>query len=233
MKKMSKIIMILILLTTMTACGQKNNVESDAAKFKKEYTEINGEKNSSGKLYRKLNIEDDNPMVYSTMEEIVEKIKNKETFVVYFGFAKCPWCRTMIEELIKSAKDNNQKTVYYVDVLETRDKYELDENNQPVKKEEGDEFYSELISLMDNVLADYTLTTDSNEEIKVGEKRIYAPNVVAVVDGKAEKVVEGVSSKVKDPYGEITDEMKEESYKSLKCIWECLNDKPVCKKNAC
>ena len=40
------------------------------------------------------------------MEEIV-KILNEGTGVIYFGFNSCPWCRSMIETLLKVIDDNN------------------------------------------------------------------------------------------------------------------------------
>ena len=159
---------------------------------------------------------------------------NKESFVDYFGFAKCPWCRSMIEQLIKSAKDNNIDKIYYVDVLDIRDTYQLNDAGEPEKTNEGTEGYNALIERMSDVLSDYTLTNDNEEKIEVGEKRIYAPNVVAVVNGKAEKMVEGISEKLEDPYSELTDEMKKESYNSFRCLWECIeNGKNVCQKSTC
>lgn len=233
MKKIALTLMIIILLVTMTGCGKKENIEqTDGYKFAEEYKSINGTENQSGKKYRELSIDEDNPFVYATAEEIAQKVKNKETFVVYFGFNTCPWCRSMVEELIRCAKDKNQDMVYYVDVKEIRDKIELDENGAIKTTQEGSKGYMELLELLDNVLDDYTLTNENGEEIKTNEKRIFAPNVISVVNGNAKEKVEGISSKLEDPYGEITEEMKEESYNSIKCVFDCLEEN-VCKKNAC
>ena len=140
----------------------------------------------------------------------------------------------MIEQLIKSAKDNNIDTIYYVDVLEIRDTFEINEEGVLEQTKEGTEGYVSLIEKMSEVLSDYTLTNEENEKVEVGEKRIYAPNVVAVINGKAEKMVEGISEKLEDPYSELTEEMRKESYNSFKCLWECLEEgATTCKKNAC
>ena len=228
--KKTLIVVIIFLLCLTTACTKNKEVN----KFKDEYESLNGEKSKSGKTIRTLEIPEDNPFVYQTAEEISERIDKEETFVVYFGFASCPWCRSMIEQFIKSAKDNNVDKIYYVDVLEIRDTYEFNDDNELVKTKEGTTGYNELIEKIGNVLSDYTLTSENGEEVEVGEKRIYAPNVVAIVDGEAEKMVEGLSSKLEDPYSELTDEMKEESYNSFKCIWECFKtDAHTCQKNAC
>ena len=227
------IIMILLCMIGFTACT-KIDKSSDAYQFKEEYESLNGEKNESGKTIRTLDIPLDNPLIYASSDEIVEKIEKKETFVVYFGFAKCPWCRSMIEQFIQSAKDNKIDKIYYVDVLDIRDTYQIDDEGNPQKTKNGTEGYMSLIEEIGNVLSEYTLKDEEGNEIVVGEKRIYAPNVVAIVNGKAEKMVEGISEKLEDPYSELTEEMKKESYNSFKCIWTCMKEEAnVCQKNAC
>lgn len=228
----NKLLIFIMFLTIVLVVGCSVKEGTDALQFKKEYESINGVENDNGKTIRTLDISTDNPFVYQTAEEIVEKIDNNESFVVYFGFAKCPWCRSMIEELIKSANDHNIDTIYYVDVLDIRDSYEY-KDGELNKTKEGTEGYNALIEKMADVLSDYTLTVDE-ETIEVGEKRIYAPNVVAVVNGKATKMVEGISTLLTDPYMELTDEMREESYNSFNCLWKCLEEETtMCKKNAC
>ena len=231
MKKITKIVLVLLVIIMVTGCQLK---QSDAVKFKKEYESLNGTKSSSNKTIRTISIDKENPMVYSTADAIVEKMENNETFVVYFGFASCPWCRSMLESFLQSAKDNNIKKIYYVDVYDIRDKYEVNKEGKLEKTEEGTDGYNELINLLGNVLDDYNITTESGETLSTNEKRIYAPNVVAVVNGKAVEMVEGISSKLEDPYSELTEEMKEESYNSFKCLWDCLSkESTICTKNAC
>ena len=232
MKKVFLVLALLLLVVSVTAC--KADKSSDAYQFKEEYESLNGEDNGNGKTIRTISIPEDNPFVYKSSDDIVKMIENKETFVVYFGFAKCPWCRSMIEQLIKSAKDNNIDTIYYVDVLEIRDTYQVNEEGEAVKTQDGTTGYNSLIELIGDVLSDYNLTDADGNKVEVGEKRIYAPNVVVVVNGKAEKMVEGISEKLEDPYSKLTDEMKEESYNSFKCLWECINKGAnICQKNAC
>ena len=235
MKKILLLILVGILTFTITGCGTEEiDKSSDAYRFNEEYESLNGEDNGSGKTIRTIEIPTENPIKYATEDEIVEKINNKETFVVYFGFAKCPWCRSMIEQLLKSAEDNGIDTIYYVDVLEIRDTYQIDEEGKLELTKNGTEGYMTLIEQMKDVLSDYTLTNADGEKQEVGEKRIYAPNVVVVVNGKAEKMVEGISEKLTDPYAELTEEMKKESYDSFACLWECIHDgATTCQKNAC
>lgn len=235
MKKIFTIILIMMLTLTLTGCSDKPVEKTDALKFKEEYEKNNGVKNEKYNVTtRTVNIPEDNPMVYATAEEIIKKIDNKETFVVYFGFSDCPWCRSVIEELIHVAQDLKIEKVYYVDVKELRDVKELDENNNVVTSKEGDEHYMKLLEKLDSVLDDYTLTDKDGNEVSAGEKRIYAPNVVGVANGKPTELETGESEKLINPYDELTEEMRTETYNKLKCVFKCLEDNtPTCKKNMC
>ena len=228
MKK--KIIIVVAILVAAILFGfiykmRHDYKETDAYKFKVEYESLNGETNDYGKTYRTLNISKKNKMKYSTAKEIVRKTENKETFIVYFGFSKCPWCRSMIENLVKLSIENDID-VYYVDVLEIRDTIEYVDGELKTTKE-GDKDYMKLVELYSNVLSDYTIS-NGDEKISAGEKRIYAPNVIAVIDGKAKEKVEGISDELKDPYAEITENMKKASIKQLKCIFKCIEEAGVC-----
>ena len=233
MKKIISILLIVVLMISVTGCVISNDIK-DSEKFKEEYESQNGKKSKSGKENRKVSISEDNPFVYTTAENISKKMDNKETFIVYFGFSTCPWCRSIIEELIKCAKDSKVDKIYYVDVLDIRDTKELDEEGNIKTTKEGTKGYKELIDKMSNVLSDYTTTKEEGEEISLEEKRIYAPNVIAVVNGKATKLEEGISEDLKDPYMELTDEMKKYTYNSFKCIFKCLEEaETVCTSKAC
>ncbi len=233
MKKLITMILVIILLVTVTACD-KVDKSSDAYRFKEEYESLNGKDNGNGKTIRTITIPDKNPIKYASTDEIIEKMNQQESFVVYFGFAECPWCRSMIEQLLESAEDHDIDTIYYVYVLNIRDQFQIDDEGVPRRTNEGTEGYRSLIVKMENVLSDYTLKDKEGNEISVGEKRIYAPNVVAVVNGTAEKMVEGISEQLTDPYAELTDKMKKESYNSFNCLWECINNGAnMCQKNTC
>ncbi len=229
---MKKKIIFLIIAIIIAGVGfvfihkmQSDYKKTDAYKFKQEYESLNNEDNGNGKKYRELNIDKKNRIKYSTAKEIVEKTENNETFVVYFGFSKCPWCRSMIENLIDLSIEN-EIDIYYVDVLDIRDTIEYVDGELKTTKE-GDKDYMKLIELYGDVLSDYNVK-NGDKKINTGEKRIYAPNVVAVVNGEAKEMVEGVSEKLEDPYGEITEEMKKASIKQLKCIFKCINEANVC-----
>ena len=225
MKKFWIIVFSLVLILPLSGCGK-----SDAKKFKEEYESLNGEV-SNGKEMRVLNISSKNPFVYKEAKDIVSMIKDGNTFVVYFGFARCPWCRSVLPNLIKVADELNIDKIYYVDVLNIRDAVDIDDAGNPYKKKDADTSYYELLSLLDNVLEDY-IVSKNGKEYDTGEKRIYAPNIVVVRNGEVINMTTGVSESQTDGYMELTDEMNNESYNKIKNNLNELNG-TVCTKEGC
>ncbi|MDD6403340.1 MAG: hypothetical protein PUG33_04265 [Mollicutes bacterium] len=217
MKKKVFLILILFIGLFVTGCSANNK---DALKFKEEYEKINGDKTSySDNKYRTLKIDKNNPYVYSSAKEILEKINNKETFYVYFGSSYCPWCRSVIEKSIESAQKNNIKKIYYVDIWNgfhneiLRDTYKLNDKNEAEKEKDGTKEYYKLLEKFDNLLEDYTLTTDDGEEVKVGEKRIFAPDFIYVENGVAKKITSATSENQKDADAKLTKEILKDEEK--------------------
>ena len=156
-------------------------------------------------------------------------IDNKDTFIVYFGFSDCPWCRSMVETMLKVMSDYNIDKLYYVDIKEIRDEKELDSDGNIKTIKEGTKDYQELLNRLDILLEEYKV-----KGVSMNEKRIYAPNVVAVTRGTPLEMTTGLSDDQKDPYQKITKEMKSTMYKKLECLAKCVNEaSTTCKKNAC
>lgn len=203
MKKVVNIFIIVAILFGLTGCGkeQKN--------FKKEYESLNGDSD-----YRTVNIPKNNPIVYATANEIVEKLKNNETFYVYFGSLYCPWCRSVIEKSLEVANNKKINKIYYVDIWDgnhneiLRDTFEIDEKGEAVATKIGTEDYYELLNRLNPVLDDYILTNDKGEKITCNEKRIFAPTFIYVENGKAIRKETGISDKQKNAKDELTDEIK-------------------------
>ena len=201
-----------------------NNSQTDGIKFKEEYEKLNGKKNDQGKKYREITIDSKNKMVYKTTEEVLELIDKKKSFVLYFGFDTCPWCRSVVPTLASISKELNQE-VYYIDVKDIRDTFELDDDNKPKLVKKSSKDYSKLLEKLEPVLEDYTLTDSDNNEIKVGEKRIYAPSIVSVIDGKAKELTTGISDKQTDGYMKLTKEMEKDTYNKIKKVLKQVSDK--------
>lgn len=219
MKKKIFLIMF-IMMTIMSLTGCKNN--KYALEFKEEYESINGVVNKNGKEHRAITIDEDNPYIKTTPEEIVKMINNKETFFLYVGDSLCPWCRSVLEKSIEVAKKYNVEKIYYIEIWDDegneilRDKYEL----KPIltKTIEGTDSYKFLLEKFDSVLSEYTLTDTEGHKITTEEKRIYAPNYFYIKNGEVVKMVEGISEKQTDSREELTDEIlkdEEEQFISL------------------
>ena len=220
---------VALILGVATGCGKKEEKNNeDAIKFKEEYESFNNKSNDYFD-YRTLSIDEENPFVFATDEEIVKMIENEETFIVYFGDSQCPWCRSIIEQAIKSAKENGVDKIYYVRFWDgfheekIRDVYELDEKNKPKLKQEGTEAYTKLLEYLDNVLSEYTLKDKKDNEIKVGEKRIFLPNFVAVVKGEAKELIEGISENQTEFNGELTEEILKDEQRAFNDFFKKYN----------
>ncbi len=210
---------LLTVLSYLKIINNENNENNDAIKFKNEYELLNGEK-SSNKEYKKITIDKQNPVKYSNYDEIIDVIKNG-TGVIYLGYPECPWCRTAIPVLLEALKNNDIYTLYYLNIKDERDSYviqdgqltyELDENNKEIKGTEG---YFKLLKALDKYLTDYMIVYE-NETYETGEKRLYAPSVIFVKDGK----VLGIQVSTVDTQESGYDELTKEQYSELYDIYE-------------
>lgn len=229
MKKKILILFLLLSIITLTACNKKNN--EDAKKFKESYEELNNQDTGNNNKYREVNIDEDNPIIDSSFNEINKKIENKETFIAYIGFRKCPWCRSVIESALSSAKENNIDEIYYVDVRPTDEKSgdlrgykKLDENNIVVTDVEKGEGYDQFIKYCDEFLDPYILTDEEGNEYSTNEDRLYAPTYIIVIKGKVVKLTEGSSDKQTDGYQELTDEIKNDMKNTFDEFFKYYNE---------
>lgn len=222
--------LFMIIVTVLAAVVLVLNIQKvitnniDNIKFKEEYEKLNGKKNDQGKKYREITIDSKNKIVYKTTEEVLDLIDKKKSFVLYFGFDTCPWCRSVVPTLASISKELNQK-VYYIDVKDIRDTYELDDDNKPKLVKKGSKDYSKLLEKLEPVLEDYTLPDGDNNEIEVGEKRIYAPNIISVINGEAKELTTGISDKQTEGYMKLTKEMEKETYNKIKKVLKQVKDK--------
>ncbi len=230
MKKYILLVITIICITLLSGC-----TKSDASKFKEDYESLN-KVELNGITYRSVTIDEDNPFVYTTGEEIVKKIENKETFYLYVGDTRCPWCRSVIEMAIKKAKEYNIETIYYINIWDQdyneifRDKYKLDEKGNLLKVDEGTESYKKLLKYFESSLRDYTLTDNNGKKVEVGEKRIYAPYFFYVKKGLLNSLTSGKSDKQTDPIGELTEEILKEEEKLFN---EFFKPAYVCSPSEC
>lgn len=104
-------------------------------------------------------VQEYNVFTYRSEDEII-KILEHGTGIVYLGFPECPWCQAYVPILNEVADIEGLDKVYYYNILKDR--------------QDNTEVYQKLVSILsDNLRYD--------EE---GNKRIYVPAVISVVEGK-------------------------------------------------
>jgi thiol-disulfide isomerase/thioredoxin len=216
MKKILSILLVLISVFAVVGCEQKSKATDASLAFKEDYEKLNGKENKSGKVHRTVSIDEVNPYVEVSADEIVKKLENNETFYVYFGSTLCPWCRSTIESAIKVAKEKNIETIYYVDVWDDegneilRDKLEVNKKGKVKVAKEGTESYYKLLDYFEEFLRNYDLTDSNGKAVESNEKRIYAPNYMYIENGNIKKLTNGKADSQKDAREELTEQLKNE-----------------------
>ena len=185
--------------------------ENDSNKFKEEYESLNGKTFYQNYKYKDVTIPEDNPIKYSDYKEIIDIVKNGSG-VIYLGYPECPWCRSMVSVLMEAASNTNISTIYYLNMHDVRDEYELSDNNEVKLVREGQEGYQELLEALDEILLDYTLKDSDGVEYSVGEKRIYVPIVIFVHDGTIVDYHMDTVETQTNPMDELTEEEHDELY---------------------
>ena len=202
---------ILCAIAAILAYVKLINTNVDAAKFIKEYEELNEKEG-----YIKLDIAKDNPIKYADYDKLLEVIDNG-TGIIYLGFPECPWCRNALPVLFDAAKENGVETIYYMNIKNERDSYVVEDGelvfatDEDGNEKNGTEGYFDLLKALDKHLTDYVVVFE-DEEYETGEKRIYAPSVIFVRDGKVLGVHVSTLESQTDPRKPLTDKQYEELY---------------------
>lgn len=215
-------VLLVIGLCIFLVINHKEEVLSDAEKFKQEFEQYNGltYEDTNDKLID-VEIPNTNPFVYKTGKEIVEIMQSEDAYIL-FGYASCPLTRAAIEVLIETAKEENIDKIYYVDIKNMRDEYVPGEGIIPEQTKEGTEAYYEILNIFGSKLDKYYVASDDNFYLfDTGVTRLLSPTLVAVSKGK----VISMHAELTDDYeenSELTEEEKEELSKDYKDVFESL-----------
>ena len=242
MNKDQKILMVIISLIAILAVGfgvyaYKNkdtktckNEETDAIKFKREYETFNGKKYDNTDIeYFTVNLSNKNLFKYVSEKEAVKFLK-EGTGIIYFGFPQCPWCRTLVPYLEEVARLNGVEEIKYLNILDIRDSYKV-ENKKVITDKKGTDEYYEILKILDKYLEEFSVTDQAGKKYTTGVDRLYAPTIVVVKDGEIVSFHEGTVES-QEKFVPLT----EEEQKELKNI---LNEKisvisnTVCTDKAC
>lgn len=203
MKKIGLIMFCFLLL--FTGCS----IKSDGVRFKKEYESLNGQISKSGKTYIDVNIDKKNVIKYATIEKINDIVKNG-TGVIYFGYPQCPWCRNAVPCLLEAASNTSLDKIYYLNLYDVRDVLTVDDSGNITTEVEAKEGYKELLNNLSSILDDYVIKDKEGKEYNTGEKRLYVPTVVFVLDGEIVDYYVDTLPTQTDPYIPLTLEEKNE-----------------------
>ena len=220
MKKKILLLIVVLCVFSLVGCSKKDDY---ASKFKEEYESYNGKQTSSGKDYLKVEIPEENVIVYSSISEVLDIIKNKSG-VIYFGFPTCPWCRNMVVPLLEAAGSTSLDKIYYLNMYEERDTIKY-VDGEFITEKEASEGYYDLVNALSSILDDYIVKDSDGIEHNTSKKRIYVPLVVFVKDGEiVDYHANTVDSQV-DPYVKLNDEEHESLYNIyLNGIHKVLDD---------
>ena len=204
---MKKILAVFLLLLVV-GCGNTKVEPKKVNKFKKEYESLNGKIDEhSKKEYMSINIDEDNPFVYITVDEVINKLQ-KGTSVIYFGFPECPWCRNLVPVLIDAAKELGVDKIYYYNAVKIRDTKELDDEGNIITTKEGTKEYNKIVELLYDYLPEYKGLEDESV------KRLYLPTVVFIKDGEVTYLHTGTLDSQEDPHKKLS----KQQYNELKKI---------------
>lgn len=220
MKKKILLLIVVLCVFSLVGCSKKDDY---ASKFKEEYESYNGKQTSSGKDYLKVEIPEENVIVYSSISEVLDIIKNKSG-VIYFGFPTCPWCRNMVVPLLEAADSTSLDKIYYLNMYEERDTIKY-VDGEFITEKEASEGYYDLVNALSSILDDYIVKDSDGIEHNTSKKRIYVPLVVFIKDGEiVDYHANTVDSQV-DPYVKLNDEEHESLYNIyLNGIHKVLDD---------
>lgn len=207
---------ILLVISAIIGYLTAFNNNEDSLKFKEEYEMLNGTVAYGKVKYNNIKISEKNPIKYSNYEEILNIIKSGNG-IIYLGFPECPWCRSILPVLFDVANDNKINTIYYLNIKNERDSlvvedgklvYELDDDGNEKKGTEG---YFKLLEALDKYLTEYTISYE-DKLYETGEKRIYAPTVIFVRNGKVLGLHVSTVESHKSGFDKMTDKQIEELY---------------------
>ena len=198
-------ILVIVLCFLASKLDEKstliNNATNDAIKFVEEYTSLNGKKNENNLEYPVVNIDENNLYYYASENEIIELLKSDEG-VIYFGFPTDFASRNIIEALNDVVSEYGYDKIYYYNIKPIRSDAMISDDGKVII-EKGNDFYYELLNILDDFLDPYVLIDDNLEEVATGEKRIEAPTVIFIKEGKIKGVIDNKDNLSKEELSEI------------------------------
>lgn len=178
----------------------KNN--TDSSKFKREYEAYNNIPLTQEKgNYIELNIQKNNQIKYLNDDNIIKEIQTGNK-IIYMGFPDCNWCRMILPVLLNTANENGIKEIYYYNFKNIRNDYYQGKTTNKAKT------YEKLIKILDK-----NIETTFEDGKNKGKKKLTAPTVLLVNQGKITNIHQGAVPTHKDYTTNLTKKEQEELFK--------------------
>lgn len=174
MKKAGKLILTLVLAVTLAACSSKTYTVTGDKSDMSGYTDFTDE---------------DHMFIDMRVDEMLEAMDQGASFVVYFGFTDCPWCKEAMPILNEVAKEYNQNVCY----INTRADASWQSNTD----------IDDYDALVERVGSYFEYDDDGN-------RHLYTPAVFFIKDGKVVLYHEGTTESHNAHERTMTDEEVEE-----------------------
>lgn len=214
---------------------EKAEFATDAQRFKYDYESLNNyEREDDGVVLFPVEISDENPFVYITMQKAIE-IREKGTGVLFIGSSDCRICRMLATLIIDAVNSDDAKDNKYLDKI-----YYLDANTIDTQSSEYQEFQEKVLDLMHSYICKYddpstniygvpkfieSKAAATEEESK--QAKMYKFTLSYWDDGKLLGMHVGTTPYFKDSDTPPTDEDKEEFIKRFQEI-TCLFGTDLC-----
>lgn len=221
------LLFVFVLYLTDDTQGSEIFFENDTLSFISLYESFNNVENGE-KKFLELNLNKDAIIYVSSISEIKKIIEN-ESGIVYFGFSTCPWCRNMIDVLLDASVSNNQ-AIYYVDIKDIRNEYEVVDGLLFESVSASDEYY-ELLSYLDDFLDDY-IVFDGDDSYNTNMKRIYGPTVLTF-NSKVLDMHVGTHDDVVDSYVKLSDLQYDLLYDEFDTMIKKIYENNSCEISSC
>lgn len=228
------LVVILVLAAVGTgvwlALGRENKSEpvaeevttkTDGQRFKESYESLNGTiRESDGATYQTIEIDENNPIKYTTVAEMLDVMDN-ENAVIYVGGNWCPWCRNAVPVLLEVAKEFGVEKLYYVELDDDKSTFEI-RDGELVKTKDGSEAYYKLLERLGDRFAPYSLKDKDGKEYPTGETRMSVPYVIGVSGGEivAEKKGTVSLNEGQTKYDPMTSEQKKQVRDEYRKLFE-------------
>ena len=138
-------------------------------------------------------------------------------------------CYDMLKDLNKVAKDN-EVMIEYLNVLELRSAFKVTDGVL-TKTKDGSASYYKILNLLNDELEDFYVEDKEGKKYNTNEKRLYAPTLVAVKDGKVTSLHVSTLDSQASGYDKLSNDQIKELEKIVskliasKNVEVCTNDK--------